>query len=150
MLWERGKAYSQDLRERVFAEADDGAEVGEIATLLRVSVSYVSKALSRRRRTGETTARPQRCQLTPKLVPLYEAIIAWVKEHPDTTIAELQLWLRQTHRVSASSGLICETLALLGLTRKKSLCAPPSRTARTLLPRGANGGTNSRISTPAG
>jgi transposase len=56
MLWERGKAYSQDLRERVFAEADDGAEVGEIAVALRVSVSYVSKALSRRRRTGETTA----------------------------------------------------------------------------------------------
>ena len=150
MLWERGKAYSQDLRERVFAEADDGAEVGEIATLLRVSVSYVSKALSRRRRTGETTVRPQRCQMKPKLAPLYEAMIAWVREHPDATIAELQLWLRQTHQVSASSGLICETLALLGLTRKKSLCAPPSRTVRTLLPRGASGRTNSRISTLPG
>jgi hypothetical protein len=44
MLHKRGKAYSQDLRERVFATADEGARVGQIAGLLRVSVSYVSKA----------------------------------------------------------------------------------------------------------
>jgi hypothetical protein len=45
MLWHRGKAYSQDLRERVVAAADDGEPVGRIADVLRVSVSYVSKAL---------------------------------------------------------------------------------------------------------
>ena len=60
ILWQRGKSYSQDLRERVFAAADDGEPVGRIATLLRVSVSYVSKVLSRRQLTGETTARAQR------------------------------------------------------------------------------------------
>jgi len=49
MLYQRGKAYSQDLRERVFAASDDGERVGEVAELLRVSVSYVSKALTRRR-----------------------------------------------------------------------------------------------------
>jgi transposase len=150
MLWKRGKAYSQDLRERVLAEADDGAEVGEIATILRVSVSYVSKVLDRRRRTGETTARPQRCQLKPKLAALYEEIAAWVSEHPDATIGELQVWLRQTHQISASSGLICETLALLGLTRKKSRCVPPSRTARTSLRHGVTGGQVNAISTPLG
>ncbi len=65
MLWQRGKAYSQDLRARVLAAADDGLRVGQIATLLRVSVSYVSKVLSRRRRTGQTTALPQRGHLLP-------------------------------------------------------------------------------------
>jgi hypothetical protein len=35
MLYQRGKAYSQDLRERVFAASDDGERVGEIAELLR-------------------------------------------------------------------------------------------------------------------
>jgi len=44
MLYQRGKSYSQDLRERVFAASDDGERVGEVADLLRVSVSYVSKA----------------------------------------------------------------------------------------------------------
>jgi hypothetical protein len=56
MLWQRGKAYSQDLRGRVLAAADDGEPVGRIASLLRMSVSYVSKVLSRRQRTGQTTA----------------------------------------------------------------------------------------------
>jgi hypothetical protein len=55
--------YSQDLRERVFAAADEGELVGWIATMLRVSVSYVSKVLSRRRLTGQTQARPQRCHV---------------------------------------------------------------------------------------
>jgi hypothetical protein len=41
MLYQRGKAYSQDLRERVFAASDDGERVGKVAGLLRVSVSYV-------------------------------------------------------------------------------------------------------------
>ena len=31
MLWRRGQSYSQDLRERVFATADDGEPVGRIA-----------------------------------------------------------------------------------------------------------------------
>jgi Homeodomain-like domain len=48
VLWLRGKAYLQDLRGRALAAADDGDPVGRIATLLRVSVSYVSKVLSRR------------------------------------------------------------------------------------------------------
>jgi len=48
MLWRRGKAYSQDLRDRVLARADSGDRVGQIAKALQVSVSYVSKALSRR------------------------------------------------------------------------------------------------------
>ncbi len=48
MLFRKGQAYSQDLRERVFALSDAGHRVGEIAEALCVSISYVSKALSRR------------------------------------------------------------------------------------------------------
>ena len=112
MAWRRGQAYSQDLRSRVLALAAEGDLVGAIAAQLRVSVSYVSKVLDRRRRTGETTARPQRCQLKPKLAALYARISEWVTEHPDATIGEVQVWLMRTNRVSASSGLICESLAL--------------------------------------
>jgi transposase len=67
VLYQQGKAYSQDLRERVFVASDEGEQVGEIAELLRVSVSYVSKASKRRRTTGETTvrsgARPQAAEV---------------------------------------------------------------------------------------
>ena len=135
MLWRRGKPYSQDLRERVFAAADDGEPVGQVATMLRVSVSYVSKVLSRRRLTGQTEARPQRCQLVPKLSGLYPAILAQVTSRPDATIAELRAWLLETHKVSASTGLMNNTLAALDLTFKKSPSTPPSKVSDSLLGR---------------
>ena len=59
MLWQRGQAYSQDLRDRVFAVADAGT---------------VSKVLIRRRRTGETSARPQCCHVPAKLSHYHAAI----------------------------------------------------------------------------
>ena len=53
-----GRAYSQDLRERVMAAVDSGTGAYFAASLFRVSVSYIYKALGRRERTGETSARP--------------------------------------------------------------------------------------------
>jgi transposase len=131
MLWRQGKAYGQDLRDRVFAESDDGTPVGVIAEMLRVSVSYVSKALSRRRETGETTVRPQRCHVPPKLKPYYAAIEKQVSACPDATLAELKAWLLETHDVEASTTLIWETLNLLDLTLKKRPSTRPSEIART-------------------
>jgi transposase len=143
MLWRRGKPYSQDLRERVFAAADDGEPVGRIATMLRVSVSYVSKVLSRRQRTGQTTARPQRCHVAPKLSGLYPAILAQVSSRPDATVAELRAWLLETHKVSASTGLMNKTLAALDLSFKKSPSTPPSKRVRTLPWHAPNGASSS-------
>src|ERR1700691_5307926 len=131
MLWRRGKSYSQDLRERVFAAADDGEPVGRIATMLRVSVSYVSKVLSRRRLTGEKTARPQRCHVVPKLSGLHPAILAKVSSRPDATIAELRACVMATHKVSVSTRLMNKTPAALDLAFKKSPSTPPSRRVRT-------------------
>jgi transposase len=145
MQWRRGKAYSQDLRDRVFALCDAGDAVGEIAEALCVSVSYVSKALSRRRATGETSARPQRCHMAPKLLGLYDAIRAEVALHPDATLAELRRWLGEAHGASASDGLMHGTLARLGLTHKKRRCMLPSRTVQTLRLRACSG----RSSSPA-
>jgi transposase len=137
MLYQRGKAYSQDLRERVFAASDDGEQVGEIAELLRVSVAYVSKALTRRRTTGETTARQQHGHQIPKLAPLYAAIRAYVAERGDTTIEELRGWLLATHQVAASVGLIWHTLKLLDLSLKK--IAPGRRAGSTGRRQGPDG-----------
>lgn len=140
MAWRRGRAYSQDLRSRILVAADDSVPVGRIATMFRVSVSYVSKVLSRRRTTGEIAARPQRCHLTPKLSALHDAIRAEVAARPDATLAELCRWLSEAHQVQASEGLMHTTLVRrLGLTLKKSRSAPPSRTARTSLRRVPNG-----------
>lgn len=142
MIWRRGKSYSQDLRDRVFAASDQGLRVGQIATALYVSVSYVSKVLGRRR-SGETTARPQRCHVLGKLTDLHGAIGERVEARPDTTIIELQTWLREAHKVSVSARVIWKALTKLDLTLKKRPCMPRSKAAR-MSPRGAaNGATAS-------
>ena len=127
MLWRRGKAYGQELRERVFTAAGSGIPVGEIAEMLLVSISYVSKVLSRRARTGETTARPQRCHVPPKLAAFYGAIRKQVASVPDATLEELKAWLFEVHGAEASTTLIWETLDKLNLTLKKRPCTRRSR-----------------------
>jgi transposase len=131
MVWRRGRAYAQDLRERVFAAADAGLPVGRIAEMLFVSISYVSKVLGRRRSTGETTARPQICHVPRKLIGQLAAIRERVEAHPDATLEELRAWVRETHGVAASVTLIWETLVHLNLTLKKRRCTPQNRTAPT-------------------
>ena len=139
MLWQRGKAYSQDLRERVLVAADDGLPVGRIAVLFRVSVSYVSKVLSRRDRTGRRTALPQRGHLSLKLAALHDAIRTQVTARPDATLAELCTWLSQTHQVAASSGLMWKTLDALELTYKKSRSGRPNNSVPTFTKHASNG-----------
>lgn len=95
MLWQRGKAYPQELRERVFACADSGMPVGAIASALLVSVSYVCKVLSRREKTGERAARAQRCHLVPRLHEHAGRIKERVQARPDSTLAELCAWLEE-------------------------------------------------------
>jgi transposase len=118
--------------------------VGRTAEALRVSVSYVSKVLGRRRATGEVSSRPQRCHLTPRLAGLREAIRAEVAARPDATIDALRRWLAETHKVSASEELMHKTVAGLGLTYKKRRCMPRSRSAPMLRRRGLPGATVSR------
>ena len=144
MLWKQGKPYSQDLRERVFAAADDGERVGQIAVLLRVSVSYVSKVLSRRRLTGGTRALPQRCHVQPKLTHLHAAIRVQVAACPDATIAELRAWLLATYQVPVSNGLMWATLKTLDLRLKKSRSGRPNRTVQTL-PRHERSGVRNNL-----
>ena len=143
MLHQRGKPYSQDLRDRVFAASDDGEPAGRIASTLRVSVSYVSKVLGRRRRSGQTSALPQRNHVPPRLAALYDAIREEVTARPDATIEELRAWLQQAHNASASVGLMAMTLAKLDLTFKKSHSGRLSKTARTSPRRERSGATNS-------
>jgi transposase len=104
----------------------------------------VSKALTRRRTTGEITARSGRGHQTPKLAPFYAAIREYVAERGDTTIATLRAWLLATYQVSASVGLVWHTLKLLGLTLKKSHSERPSRIGRMSPKPGRNGGRASR------
>jgi transposase len=131
MAWKPGQSYSTDLRSRVLAAIDGGGPAKAVASLFQVSVSYIYKALARRKATGETEARPQRNQQTLKLVDFHAAIAAEVARRPDVTLEELRAWLLMTHQVTASLGLMHKTLGRLGLTLKKSRAGPRSRIGPT-------------------
>src|SRR2546423_6502202 len=56
MAWRQGQSYSEDLRARVLAAVDAGMAARAAARGFRGSVSYIYKALIRRRPTREVSA----------------------------------------------------------------------------------------------
>jgi transposase len=137
MAWQRGRSYSQDLRERVLA-ADD-LTCAQAAARYSVSISYVVKARARRDQTGVLTTKP-RGYRRPALVSGNEAAIAAeVERRPSITLAELRVWLMETRNISVSMGTVWNVVCKLGLTLKKSRSAPPNRPAKTLQPPETNG-----------
>jgi transposase len=132
MAWRQGQSYSEDLRGRVLAAVDGGLAARAAAKLFRVSVSYIYKALIRRRRTGEVSASRRRGHRPRKLSPAQEAALAGhIEAHPDLTLAALQAWLLAEHGVRLSNGAMWSAVARLGLSFKKRRSGRPSRTVRT-------------------
>src|SRR4030095_6346647 len=115
MAWRQGQSYSEDLRTRVLAAVDGGMAARGAARGFRVSVSYIYKALIRRRRTGETSGRSRRAPRPRKLTPAQEAALAaHITARPDLTLAALQTWLIEEHAVRLSHGAIWAAGARLG------------------------------------
>ena len=149
MAWRQGQSYSEDLRGRVLASVDGGMAARAAASVFRVSVSYIYKALIRRRRTGEVNASARRGHRPRKLTPEQEgALASHIGAHPDTTLAALQTWLAAEHAVRLSNGAVWSAVDRLGLSFKKRRSAPPNRTVRTSPPGAAFGGRRSPSSTP--
>jgi transposase len=149
MAWRQGQSYPEDLRARVLAAVDGGMAARAAAKVFRVSVSYIYKALIRRRRTGEVSASARRGHRPRKLTPAQEAVLAaHIEAHPDLTLAALQTWLLAEHGVRLSNGAMWLAVARLGLSFKKRRSAPPSRTVPTSRRDAASGGRRSLLSIP--
>jgi transposase len=98
-----------------------------VAARLGVSASYVSKVRTRFRQTGKATPGPQHNHVAPRLAPLYGALRERVAEQQDATVAELRAWVKVKHGIAVSHPVMWQTLAILGLTLKKT---PASRRTR--------------------
>jgi transposase len=130
--WRRGRAYSQDLRDRVLSA--DGVGSGKVAGRYGVSPSYVVKARQRRDRLGEETPGAQRSHTPAKLAGHYDAIVVQVARQPDMTLDELRAWILTEFGVSVSISTVWSTLRRLGLTLKKRPLWQPNRRAPTSPP----------------
>ena len=149
MVWRQGQSYSEDLRARVLAAVDGGLAARAAAELFRVSVSYIYKALVRRRRTGQVIASTRRGHRPRKLSPAQEAALAaHIEAHPDLTLATLQAWLLAEHEVRLSNGAMWSAVARLGLSFKKRRSARANKTARMSRRGAASGRRRGRLSIP--
>lgn len=86
-----------------------------------MSVSYIYKALIRRRATGDSAASANRGHRPRKLSPHHEqALLARIRAEPDITLSRLQDWLLDQHGVWLSNGAIWAAVKRLGLSFKKN------------------------------
>jgi transposase len=116
------KAYSDDLRERVWRACQDGASSpSEAAQDFGVSRSFVFKLLRRYRDEGSLAARPRGGNRPPALGPTdLRALRGLVRERPDATLAELCRRLDERRGVKVRPWTVCRALARLRLPPKKS------------------------------
>jgi transposase len=133
------RPYSQDLRDRVFSAMDGGMTAAEVAEVFEVDVSYVYKALIRRRTTGMTTALPWAAGPRPKLEPHEEALRRHVAEFSDATLEEIRAWLIGERGIKVSIGCLWNALQRMKLPLKKSRSTPLSRSVKMSPRNGAPG-----------
>ena len=120
------RAYSEDLRQRIFEDCDGGMTTRVVATKYRVSESWVRRLKQRRREKGEVSARRRQKFRTPILAPHYERIQALIAAQPDLTLQELRAQLGLVVSLTA----LWEAVGRLGLSLKKKSFGPRSKIVR--------------------
>ncbi len=113
-----GKPYSEDIRQGVVRAIEGGHTYEEAADLLGVSVSSVSRFLSRLRGTGSIAPKQFGGYKKHALEPYADQITKWVTAVPDITLSELQARLAK-EKVVVSQTSIFRFLRHLGFTYKK-------------------------------
>jgi len=124
------RPYSQDLRERAIAALAAGETQAEVAARFGLHKSTLEKWWYRWRDTGSCAALPHVSGPERRLAAGDQFIQAEVKKQPDVTLAELCEQVAEAKGVSASPSMMCRTLQMLQLKRKKSRCMTASRRRR--------------------
>jgi transposase len=110
------RAYSMDLRERVWADCQAGRKTPALAQKYSVSQSWVRKLKHRHKATGSIARRPPSPGHPATLAPHEARVRKLVRDDPDATLDEL----RQRLGVSVSIGALCNYPQRLKLSFKKS------------------------------
>src|SRR6476620_8527586 len=117
------RAYSMDLRERVWADCQAGMKTPAVTQKYSVSQSWVRRLKS----AGSLDPRPPSTGRPVILAPHEDRVRELVREDPDATLAEL----RQRLGVEVSVGALCNYLQRLKLSFKKKPSGRPNKTDPT-------------------
>jgi transposase len=121
------RAYSMDLRQRVWADCQAGMKTPAVAQKYSVSPAWVRRLKQRHKATGSLDPRPHSPGRPVILAPHEDRIRELVRDDPDATLAEL----RKRLGVEVSIGALCNFLRRLKLSFKKRSSRRPSRTGPT-------------------
>lgn len=135
-----GRAYSLDLRERVWSFIARGGSRRAAARRFGVSVSTAVRIAASQAVRGTLAPRKQgRPPGRGKLAPHVGFLVEIVEAAPDITLDELAAALEAEHAVRAHPASISRVLTKLGMTYKKSRFTPRSASARMSAPIAAPG-----------
>lgn len=111
------RAYSMDLRQRVWADCQAGMTTPAVARKYSVSPSWVRRLKQRQTATGSLDPRPPSPGRPVILAPHEARVRELARDDPDATLAGL----RQRLGVEVSIGALCNYLRRLRLSFKKRL-----------------------------
>ena len=121
------KPYSQDLRVRVVEAVERGASRREVAELYEISPSVVVIWMQRWSATGSIEAKPSGGSVSP-LDKHAEFLLQLIVEQPDMTLDEIVAAMSRVG-IGGSRTALWRFYERHGITFKKKLCMPPSRSA---------------------
>lgn len=134
------KALSIDLRERILATYDkENATREDVARRFRVSLGMVKKLIQQRRHTGNIQSRRHLCGRKPLILENHRSQMRdLVRKKPDITLAEL----RDAVGLNCTLPTIHYALVQMGLSYKKRLSMPASKSAKMSPKLGLSGSVN--------
>jgi transposase len=118
------RAYSMDLRQRVWADCQAGMTTPAVAAKYSVSESWVRRLKQRQRATGSIAPRLPSPGRPVALAPHDARLRELVHDDPDATLAEL----RQRLGIEVSLSTLSEYLRRINFSFKKRSFGRPSRT----------------------
>lgn len=109
------RAYSMDLRERVWADCQAGMSTPAVAKKYSVSAAWVRRLKQRQKATGSLARRPPGTGRPVVLAPHEARVRELVRDDPDATLNEL----RQKLGAEVSTGALFNYLRRLKLSLKQ-------------------------------
>ena len=123
-------ALSNDLRKRVLAAVDGGLSCRQAAQRFGVSAASAIRWNDRRRREGSFGPKALGGDRRSGRIEAHGVLILSLLENkPDITLAELRARLTE-NGIAVAISTLWRFFERRGITRKKRLPMPPSRTAR--------------------
>ena len=143
------RPYSEDLRWRVISAVLAGLSTRAAARRFGIGESTAGEWVRAYRADGRRSARPMGAPRRSKL-DAHEAFIrALIMGTKDITLSEIAARLAGERGVKAGTTCIWVFLERCGLSFKKRLRTPPSKTVQTSAPRVRSGSRTSPTSIPA-